>query len=549
MKKSISRRNRTSHGGTLAIALIMTMLGGLFMAGWVSLMSARSAQARGIEYAAKRRLSLENSRALARQYGYTEWLRTTSTVNPNLTTTMTGQWGALDTYSGINNSQPFGMPLVTSYPETGYYNTVFPFNHSGFRPGPSFVSLNRTVRPSSSANHLDPFSIYLFGKSAPPSFAGDCFVVYRKPATRAGEINLSSNLYIDGRLVIRDPRSFNPSTTVDSRVPQRILTRCKSLHVQKRDDLNPLSGTTLTGLAAIPSNLPAVSSTNGYANVADTTAAYEGDLNVVENANHPANSLFHIQQREVDAGATLLSIVSPLDYGDAASPVQVIQYTDADLTAIPPVVPPANVQTPGYQLNDWSIAYIRTGHPDLPHIRISPVIDQVVFQGQTTSTAHAAAAALDPRIIVIISDPTQPTALLDTIVFTHENARPMILGVKGLPSYATEVGYYFVGPSVSGVSRSQTNLLAETTTDIGWSINLIIEARTTRLFRETPMGSAIANRVNISGGIQTNWSFERDPSDTGAHNTMRISPPIQSYKLARLLPREAWLETYIKFEP
>ena len=546
MKTRPTRLKHTTHGGTLAVALVMTMLGGLFMAGWVSMMSVRSAQARGIEYAAKRRLSLENSRALARQYGYQEWLRTSATVLANEIATMTNQSGALDTYSGINNSQPFELPLTTSYPETGYYNTVFPFNHTGFRPGPSFVSLNRTVRPNSSENHLDPFSIYLFGKSAPPSFGGDCFVVYRKSPARSGEINISNKLYIDGRLVIRDPRSLHASTTVDSRVPLRLLTRSKFLHVQKRDPLNPISGSTLTGVVSTPSNLPAVSSTNGYTDVAQVNAAFEGDLNVVENATHQVNSLYHIQQREVNAGASMLSIVSPLDYGSATSPVQVIQYTSTNLR-----VPPTNVMTPGYRSKDWSIAYIRTGHASLPHIRISPIIDQVVFEGQTTAAAHTAAAALDPRIILLVSDPARPTALTDHLVFTYENARPMILGVKGLPTYPTDVGYYFVGPSVNGVGRMQANanLFAQGATDIGWALHLVIENRSSRLYRKTPMGFSVANSVEISGGVQTNWSFERDIADAGAHNTMRISPAVQSYKLARLLPRDAWLETYFKFEP
>ena len=518
----------------------MTMLGGLFMAGWVAMASARSVQARLSENAAKRRLVLANSKVLTRQYGLTKMFQVGNTQTANATTSLgTDFWGTLDTYSGFNSIAPFDVPPVTAYPAAGYYDKVFPYNSAGGKPGPSFVNTQRAIRSSSYSGTspyldsaaADPFNGWLFLKSSSPAFTGDPLVIYKKPATESGEIVIDSNFNIDGRLVVRDPRSLFNFTNVDRGSKVRLLARCKSIHVQKDDPDNLVTGTNVSNTEIAANNSAATVATNGFTAAAGLTTAYDGELNVVNNSANPSNSLYHLQDREVAAGASLLTILSPLDYGAATDPVQVIQYTSANGRT-----PPTNVKPPGWPsgYSDWSIAYIRLSNASLPHIRISSAINQIVLEGQTTSADFTAAAAMDPRIIIVESDPAKYTKFT---YLTYENSRRIIFGTKGRANQVNEMRW--VGPNTPSAIAPPATVSTPLTLD--WRMNLINEGRQTVVYIPTSGGYGVA----IIGGVQTNWSFER--GDAGAYTGFKISPVWTSdYTLARVLPREGWLETYFQ---
>jgi hypothetical protein len=520
------------RGGAIAIALIMTMLGGLMMAGWITIVHARSMQARGMEGAARRRLAVENSRAMARQYAMDRVFQDGRTQAANITTTHSSGgtlWGSLSTQAGFNNLQSFGVYPANSFPLPGTFDNVFPYNAAGLRPGHTFVNVQRVGRPDAYTDLSDPYTAWMFVKSAPPAIGGDAFVVYQRPAGQSTEINLAGNLHINGRLVIRDVPSMVPAPKVGTGTQERVPTRARSFYIQQDYLGNRLFGTAEDGSVLLSTNAPAKLSSRGYTNAGNHSASFDGRLNVVINPDNPDNSLYHIQEREVAAGnASLLTLTNGNGYGTATSAVQVIRYTAANAASLPRERHPFSWPT-----YPWSIAYIRLNHADLPHIRIVRGINQIIFEGQTTVNAYNAAKTKEPRIILV--DLTSDFFFPKEAFFEHENARPIIYACKGQPNMAHDMRWK--GPAVAGAGGSLT---------LDWAMHYISEARLTIVHLPTPASLG----VSMVGGVQTDASFLR--RDGGAYTRFKISPVATAdvtYPLARMLPREGWLETYFTLAP
>jgi hypothetical protein len=526
MMKRRHLSHRSELGGVLGIALVMTMLGGIIMASWVTLGFARSMQASNAEAAMKRRLSLGNSKALTRQFGYEQLLQSGNSMNGNLSDSLgAGAWGSMNTGLGFLDTQPFSDYPATSYPLVGYSDTLFPFNHTGLRGGPSFISPHVLVRDPAD-DSIDPYNHYVFVKSASPLAGGDALTYYQKATNQTLEIQSSGNIQVLGRLVVRDPRSFFPEPQADRSQKIRIATRCRYFYIQKHDELNLMTGTSLSNGEITSSNQAAMPSTNGFTDSVDMPNAFRGQLNVINNPGNPKNSLYHRQQEEFDSGTTaLLTLNSPLAYGTAADPVQVIQYESNVGTQ-----PLIEVRPPGWPsgYGDWSIAYIRPGHASLPNVRITSAINQVVFEGQTSSSAYNAAASMAARIVLLDGGVAGSASGFPRYVhFTRENARNLILGIKH--AEAAPIDFKWVGPATPAVPNALT---------LDWRLYLVNENRPIEIYM--PSGTL---RVAITGGIMTNWSFIRE--DAGASDMFTISPVWNpSYRVASILPRDAWLESY-----
>lgn len=561
----IPQQSRISaRGGLLVVALMMTMLAGIFLAGWVALSNARAMQARNSEYAMKRRLALENSRAYIRQVAQEHAFTGNSTLAPLTTGDVGPGYGGLYTDTGWTDLELYGLPPdAVSYPATGYYTKLFPFNAFGLRPNACFASTQKFTRPSAytgvTYDSIDPFNGYVFLKGIFPSFAGDAFVVYRKPVGAPGEINIynfqvgNTLATAPGRFVVRDPASFYDSATVDLGVKKVFDVRAKKFYIQKYDPLNPMMARSIsTGGEMYSANIPAAPSTFGPSSGATTTTElFRGDLNIIKNTyvppglpatvTHHPNCLWEIQNREA------LKAVSPV-------PVQTISvgtavgtssdpYWIVDETAAPSHPPPA--YPAGYDAG-FQVLFINLNHPDLPNLRIYPVVQQVVFLGQTTSALYSAAASMDPRIILFVPTPGSPQTFRD-VRFVRENNRPFVLGMKAQLT-GEPVDLYWVPPNVNG-----------TASIIDWRMIMINEGRQVSCFRPTG-GGGTPDAVILTGGFFTNWSIQRTlagasagAKDTAAANKFILLPEVlpmpataASYYFASILPREAWLETFFQ---
>lgn len=546
------------HGGLLAIALVMTMLGGVFLAGWVALTNARAMQARNSEISAQRRLMLENSKAYIRQMAQERAFSGNSTVAANQIGNLGPGWGGFDTSAGWSNLKLYDLPNAVTYPEDGYYTHLFPYNLLGLRPGASFLSTQKFMRPASyngvTNSALDPFNAYQFMKGIFPTLAGDALIAFRKPEGEIRELSLPE-FYVQGRFVVRDPASFNTSSNVNFGRAVRLKPRAASFYVQKWDELNPVTANSTTGVHIASQNLPAMPSTFGPSPVAGggtptTKTLFRGDLNIVRNTyvppglpasvTHHPNCLFQIQTREATSSpvrAPLVTISAGTTTGTNADPWWIADQADSP-TYPPPAYPS------GYDA-EFQVLYINLNHPNLPNMRIYPVVQQVVFLGQQTPAQFTAAADMDPRIFLFLPLPSGVS--FKDVRFAGENNRPMVLGVSA--HHVDEpLELYWVLPSGSSNANANGSPLT-----LDWRMIFINEGRHVSCYRPGGSGGG-PDSVILTGGILTNWSIQRrlgvNP-DGGAADKFKLLPEsatgtTASYKLASILPREAWLESYFQ---
>ncbi len=545
-----------ARGSVLVVAMVMTMLGGLFIAGWMGLAAMRAAYASNAEYAARRRVMLENSKVYAMQIARQNAMSGDNSLASRASVLSDGTmgWGGIDTSIGWNLklfSLPTSVPAEVTYPYASYYTTIPPYNSQGLRPGASFLSTQILQRPSyfaaasqatvsaDSASRfnatMNDFNAYLFLKAMNPCLAGDGLVVYHRPDSESGEIELASNLYIDGRLVVREPACFFNNTNVNLGAKVRLNARCKSLYVQKFDERNRITGTDITGLEIAPSNMPAVPSTYGSfpaptSGPLTTSELYRGELNVIQNNSNPTNSLWHIQQREATAGRSPLQTISNgTVFGTTTDPV----YIRDELN---PAYPPPGWPN-GYP-HVWKVLYVNLDHASLPNLRVYPVVHSIVFVGQKTKTAYDNAASMTPRSVLLLPPASGDPMLLKTF-FAYENNRPFILGAKG-DRDPLELSWKF-GQTIPAVSTPLT---------VDWKLVFFNEYRQVTVFVPSVGG---VDSVSIVGGFLTNWSIKRN--DSGDAARFKIAPQwltdgdANGYNFAALLPRDAWVESFFQLAP
>ena len=192
--------------------------------------------------------------------------------------------------------------------------------------------------------------------------------------------------------------------------------------------------------------------------------------------------------------------------------------------------------------------FINLNHPNLPNLRIYPVVQQVVFYGQSTNAEYSAAATMSPRIFLFLPDPGGAPMMFKDVRFARENSRPFVLGVKAQVT-GQPLELFWMPPSVA----------TGTPLTLDWRMILINEGRQISCYRPSGAGGT-PDSVILTGGIFTNWSVQRNQlgagggaADTGSASKFILLPEVMpvpatasSYYLSSLLPREAWIENFFQ---
>lgn len=508
-------------GALMGVALMLMLCSGLFLAGWVTLMSTRSIQVSWLESAVQRRIALENSRLMAWQTAMDHAFDAESDLASKSALLFNGKVGALSTdngWSDLNLYNVLTSPLTMT--------NVFPYNPTGLRPGSSYLAHETFLRPDLPNDvSLDNFTAHEFLKSRSPVLNGDLFVIYRKPDAALTELNVYKNVapfQVYGRTVIRHPPSLFVKNTSAVQLP--FLT--KSLYIQSHDAAAryPISGTGLDGKTLMPSNLAVAPSSTGPDSAAESKL-FDGYLNVIENADNPENSLWHTMQKgsyeEIEV------------YQDNLPPTG--SYWMAKYDTEQPLVPPPDYANGGFEV-PFRTLYINLAHPGLKHLCIRQdirIVDQIVFVGQKTSAEYEAAGAMSPVIVTLIQGPGSPVR---NVAFQHENNRRLIIGTKvksGLTS--REIIFSWAGSPILG-------------RELRWRMTLINEGFPVLM----NLHENAATDIRWIGGIMTNWSVWRNSMVTGPRSERLIlqsdgavpTLPVVGASYESLLPREAWLESY-----
>jgi hypothetical protein len=529
--------HRSTCGALMAAALMLMIVSGIFVTSWVTLMSTRASQVSYLEDMSRRHIGIESSRLLAWQYITSKAFDRNNSVAPGQNTLLGSDIGGFNSGAGWNN-----LNVYTSTSTAGGMSTVFPFNHTGLRPGATYLSVAQFTRPSAAvAGNIDDYNAWQFLKTMPPVLNGDVFCIYRKPDDVTTELDVytkvgtgsaghNANWTVQGRTVLHHPPSLFVRTTPS---PLQLPFLTKSLYIQSHSTVEPPSipypvyGTDLDGQALLPSNIPVVPSTTGPV---DSTGVsnFQGYLNVVRNDNNPDNSLWHFQDREAAAGrTTTITLDSPGVFNSATE-----AYWIADQTT--PTYPPTDWDKSGAE--KWRVLFIKLDSQYLKNMRIYGGIDQIVFVGQSNATAFSDAASLKPVIIMIIR-PSVGRVLKD-IRFERENNRRHVLAFQNTlaANQVPVVDFSWVNSPINS-------------TEFRWRSVLVNEYF--NLFFNTP--SNLTQSIRWIGGVMTNWTVKRRAA--GGTNPSRLlftsdsDPAVPAATnggpaFATFLPRDAWLESY-----
>ena len=526
--------HRGRRGALMAAALMLMVVSGIFLSAWVTLMSTRAVQVSYLEEVSRRRIGVESSRLLGWQFMHTRAFEPADTLGADQNTVLGSDIGGFNTANGWSN-----LNIYTSASTAGGMSTVFPYNHTGLRPGATYITVEQLKRPAAStAGNIDDYNAWQFLKTTPPVLNGDVFCVYRKPDGIATELDIyrsagggstghHAQWIVEGRTVVRHPASFFVSTTPS---PLQLPFRTKSLYIQSTPDAEPpnipypVYGTDAAGLDLLPSNMPVVpSSTGPIAGAGDRK--HHGYLNVVRNNANPDNSLWHFQDREAAAGRTATITIDVAGTFSSATEAYWISEQKTP-TYTPPGWPS------GYD-DKLRVLFIKLDSQYLKNMRIYGVVDQIIFVGQSNPAAFENAAALKPVIITIMPNGPKGRWVRD-IRFERENNRRHVLAFQD--DNGRPVEFSWVNNPVSG-------------SQFRWRSVLVNEYQSI-MFN---MPSALTQSVRWIGGVMTNWTIKRRAS--GGTNPGRLifsgdaDPSVPAATntgpaFATFLPRDAWLESY-----
>lgn len=534
MQTHLQKKSKSQRGALMAAALLMMVVMGMFMSAWVSLMSSRAVQVSLMQDAVQRRVSVENSRMLAWQCSMDKGFEPNNNLQSNLSGFLGTIYGGINTFDGWTS-----LNVFTSTRIPGNMNTVFPYNYNGVRPSTSYLTIEQLKRPGTLTG-VDDFNAFSFMKSYPPVLAGDLFTYYRKPEGGVYDskqidpfntANGSALWVVEGRTVVRDPASFFASTTVS---PVQLPFQTRTLSIQSHDSYNArgVLGTAIGGVLKLaPSNLPSVPSTSGPVSVKPTDR-YKGFLNVIKNDLNTSNSLWHFMDREKTAGRT--NYVTLDVYTKSASTAGAYwmdeYFGGTDLGPYPIY---------GGSQERVRVLYVNLEHSELTHLQITNPVQEIVLLGQKTAASFADAGRLPPIMIAVVQDKLSPP-LVD-IKLVGNNNRRVVLGVKvEQPSGTGARGLYLQWMDRVGEPASFSNL--------DWRMVFINEGEVIKF----KLPSTITRGVRWIGGIMTNFTIKRDPSDGIAasrlsfvlDSSVPITGTLTGPSYASLVPRDAWLESY-----
>lgn len=507
----------------MGVALLLMLCSGLFLAAWITLMNTRAIQVSWLEEAVQRRISLENSRLISWQTAMDFAFDPKKDLAGKTALLKGGKAGGLDTLAGWKK--------LPTYSVTGI-NRVPPFNQTGLRPGSSYYLSERFTRPTMPTGvNLDEFDSYQFIKTHCPIVNGDLVVIYRKPdrypANSILDVYKTTAPYrVEGRVVVRHPPSLFANSTSSVTLPML----SKSLYIQSHEveTKYKILGSDINGKPLMPSNLAAVPSTSGP-NATANPQMFEGYLNVINNAANPDNSLL----ATMGSGSSYHSITvfdENLNYAGC----RMQQYYDK------PPLPPPDFEKGGYDI-PYKTLYVNLANLK-KHLLITcqgSVVDQIVFEGQTTASAYDKAGLQTPVIVTLRQGTGQPVR---NIVFKGESNRRLILGIQKLSSRNDsaesfndrEVVFSWAGDPLLG-------------RELRWRMALINEGHNILL----NLHSNTTYDIRWIGGVMTNWSFRRNPNSgvraerLTFQSDKSVPPAItEGTSYESMLPRDGWVESY-----
>ncbi|RBP37387.1 hypothetical protein DES53_114125 [Roseimicrobium gellanilyticum] len=512
------RRMRCGERGAAMVAVLMFIfVGSIALTAAIHLMGARLQQTERMGIGVKRHVVWGNTAAVNQQYAYTYSLRDNVTRTASTAVLPAGSGTAYadtTTWGGISAGAYANFSAYRSIQRASDATISYPFNNLRLLPtADNSVFYLRTAADSDSAQ-TESLTIYNYQKSYPSTLLGDLLIVHKRPTT-SGTYSFSGNIRVDGRVVIYDGTAAMGNLKA---------TSC----LQAVSSITNTTKTNDGSASLMPDNFPSrPMATAGYGGTSNPTAVTNGTLKLIENTDFPVGSI----KTTLESGGTSTwmtcstnsssstNIETDVANGTSTGPFQVKLESS-------PTYPVPTTSPYGYtKSGNLNVLVVRLKNSGLKHLKIVSGLEQLVLEGQTTTTDYTSAAALDPVIIWV-----QQADLRD-IRFIGENSRPLILAVGPGNSSGTTaaVTLYMEWRGSSLVSGGP----------LRWRMQLFNEYRNLYL---APPSSTV--NAQIIGGIRTNWSINSTYTDSVARFLLaRDASPTEELEL--MLPRDAWIEPYV----
>ncbi|MEM7145502.1 MAG: hypothetical protein AAF591_10215 [Verrucomicrobiota bacterium] len=378
---------RRVRGTILVVTLVLLGVGALGVTAGVAILHARVGQVGAIEDASVRRVTFENSRAVAREHMYSSVLAGGAGTGQSIS--LPNSWGGVDMPSWTGN--PMQSMTIGSYNNhfgprvDGMYESQFAVG-----VGDGITSIPKSYRVLSNY----------------PILMGDIFTLHRPAITPGDLIRVRGNIDVYGRAVLwADLNSSYPGDYDDLNAVQ---------YVRPDDGATPYDvDAPGSGANVMPDNYPMLASTYG---VVGASPSYDGKLNVVDpGVANPDNSLMLKAQ--------------------ANSPIYV------DGSSYRP-------WSGGVHCNGNGRVYIELDTASLSSVIVSNVF-RIYLYGQSNAVEEAAAGAMNPIMIVHTRNSGAERALYSIRCFDANN-RKLVMGVKkNVENVETRMYFYdsFANPT------------------------------------------------------------------------------------------------------
>lgn len=493
---------RAGRGAAMLVALVFIMMGTIVITAWIHLMAARLQQTERLSVAVQRHVTWGNTKAINQQYAFTWALR--DNVTRSLSSATLNGWGGSDedAFSGLAAFRSTTRPSNTttnSYPFNNIINV--PTSDNG-------VYFARTTGDSDSSQ-TEHLAFYNYLKSYPSALLGDLFIAHKRPSSASGSYYLTDNLQVNGRVVIWDSTA------------QSVNLRAESCLNMVKTGTNTVKNTASTPVAILPQNFSTtLRTTAGYGGTATPTAVTNGTLNLINNTDFTPGSVRHTMEAAGAAGTAWMTCSTAATSSTNINTTSTSGTTTSDvqvkLEATPTYALPTTSPYGYAKSGNLNVVVVRLKNSTLKHLRISSGVEQVVLEGQTTSTDYTNADALAPVIIWL------EQADCRDIRFIGENNRRLILATGKGAGATLYCGFH--GNSITGGSA------------VRWRLQWINEFRPLYLNPATGLG------VLFTGGIRTDSPL--DCLDSGSTVRVTLQRETSPGALEALLPRDGWLEPY-----
>ena len=380
MKTDLNIRgiHRSQLGSALLLSLMIMGVCTMGVAAWIAIINGRAAYSDATEDGMRRRVALENSRAIAEEYLY------------NYATTQDSGAAALFpqvTYPPDNAEQPdiVERMQVAAWVD-GSLNSTTPVWRAS-RMGPSNGGgyyRNYQVLLGKGGNQvLRDFEV----RSRSPILSGD-LVIFNQPTITPGDpsdpdIRFRCNMHVNGRTVFWRP------DMIEVRDDNHFSTKAYAVMTRLVGDYPVVDS---SGNRLRPSNFPFTPVTGGAVGVG--ALGYDGRISNVENSYASINSIPSKLDTPIEAVGTVIS------------------------------------SERGVESNGSGTITIDLNNPDLDEVLIEGDTSKVVLNGQIDDSAFAAAESMKPVVIVVLQDGYISTRNLSRFELYRRNSRRLIIAVK-----------------------------------------------------------------------------------------------------------------------